>query len=223
MCQKGNTIACRLVPFFSVLYIGISLFVMLPTLAYACDNNGGNNNGGNNNGANNPRAKVTVRDTGANNPRAIVTVRDTGANNPRAIVTVRDTGGQRNGIYTIQVMRPDPNRSESQGQTVQSVRMSYLFQVPVDAATSAEQQTCIGTPDQNWHVQDTGRSLKFGSDVKFEVFVGSGCTGNNVTQQLYGQPSLHFQVPNVGDIKNSTCWMNLNNFPSGTVSGCNGK
>jgi hypothetical protein len=158
-----------------------------------------------------------MRDPNADGSRATVPMRDPNVDNSRAKVPMRD------GIYTIQVMRPDPNRPESQGQTVQSVRMSYLFQFPVDAATAAEQQTCIGTPDQNWHVQDTGRSLKFGSDVKFEVFVGSGCTGNNVTQQLYGQPFLHFQVPNVGDIKNSTCWMNLNNFPSGTVSGCNSK
>ena len=211
MCQKGNTIACRLVPFFSVLYIGISLFVMLPTLAYACGNNGGNN------GADNSRAKVTVRDPGANNGG------NNGGNNPRAIVTVRDTGKQTYRIYTIQLMRPDPNRSQSQGQTVQSVQMSYFFQSPVDAATASEQQTCIETPDQNWHLQETGRSLKFGSNVKFEVFVGSGCTGNNVTQQLYGQPFLHFQVPNSGDIKNATCWMNMNNFFNGTVSGCNGK
>jgi hypothetical protein len=38
MCQKGDTIACRLIPLLFLSSIGISLFVMSPTLVWACSN-----------------------------------------------------------------------------------------------------------------------------------------------------------------------------------------
>jgi hypothetical protein len=87
MCQKENTIACRLVPLLFLFSIGISLFAMSPTLV--CADNGGS------------KITIPIRDPGKDNSRVKVPIRDPNGNS-RVKVPIRDPNGGTASLVTVQ-------------------------------------------------------------------------------------------------------------------------
>ena len=121
-------------------------------------------------------------------------------------------------IYTFQITRPDPNRPESKGQVVQAVRIKYNLD---DSAFSDSIVKCVKTPDQNWQPFKSTKSFKFDSDVEFKVYTNPDCSGADVTPTIYNAGAILARTPAKREVKADTCWMNLNVFPNGNLSGCN--
>jgi len=68
--------------------------------------------------------------------------------------------------------------------------------------------------DNNSNTFITHTSVNAGSKIEFIAYNGS-C--KNRGNQLV---DLSFTVPDTGTAKNSTCWINLQQQPNGSISGC---
>jgi hypothetical protein len=124
-------------------------------------------------------------------------------------------------VTTFQLMRPDPNNSaNTKHVTVLSIRLTYRPQLTPTTVSTKSTRVCVPTPEQQWQGITPPYVFAWGSTVYADIYQSSDCSGASVDRDFPPGGPFPVHILAQGQVKKPTCWVNLNNIPNFTVSGC---